>query len=91
MPAPDPESLWINEDGSVTFQRYFWTGNSGNRAHRAIAIHRRIRQGSWSCRWCRDDLPAYRRSDAQYCCEGCRKRAARHRRAGTINEWVFDK
>jgi hypothetical protein len=39
-----------------------------------------LRAKTWRCLWCRDDLQAWRRADAQYCCEGCRKRAARARR-----------
>ena len=83
MPGPDPLSLWIDHDdsgrGSVYFQRYFWTGQAGNRARRAQSIARRLRAQTWRCLWCRDDLPAWRRADAMYCCEGCRKRATRLR------------
>jgi len=31
---------------------------------------------------CGDDLSQDKRADAQFCREGCRKRSARHRRAG---------
>ena len=84
MPGPDPLSLWIgdtpDERHIVYFQRYFWTGQAGNRARRAQSIARRLKAQTWRCLWCRDDLPAWRRADAQYCCEGCRKRAARAQR-----------
>jgi hypothetical protein len=84
MPGPDPHSLWIEDLGPVrarvSFEAYDWTGNSGNRRARAIAILRRLYRGTWSCRWCGDDLPDYVRADALYCREGCRKRAARERR-----------
>ena len=84
MPAPDPESLWVEQYGngsvSVTFTRYFWTGNAGNREVRANRICRRVQGGTWVCKWCGDPLPNFRRVDALYCCEGCRKRAAHRRR-----------
>ena len=82
MPGPDPNTLWIEDCGGrlvVNFQAYFWTGNVGNRKARASAILRRVQSGDWHCRWCRDDLPEWRRADALYCCEGCRKRARRKR------------
>jgi len=83
MPGPAPQSLWI-EDGpnggfSIYFEKYFWTGKAGHRAARATTIARRLKAKTWRCLWCRDDLPAWRRADAQYCCDGCRKRAARAR------------
>ncbi|RYH10513.1 hypothetical protein EU800_07120 [Tropicimonas sp. IMCC6043] len=83
MPGPDPEALWIDEEAdrpTVTYQAYCWTGNNGNRRKRAIAMLRRLARGDWTCRWCGDALPDWRRVDARYCCEGCRKRAARSRR-----------
>jgi len=83
MPGPDPDSLWIEEDAdrpTVTFQAYFWTGNNGNRRKRAVAMLRRLAHGDWKCRWCSDALPDWRRVDARYCGESCRKKAARWRR-----------
>ncbi len=83
MPAPDPESLWIESDTPpyrVCYQAYLWTGNNGNRRKRAETMLRRLARRDWCCRWCGDTLPDWRRVDARYCCEGCRKRAARLRR-----------
>lgn len=84
MPGPEPQSLWIGDTPAdhhaVYFQRYFWAGQAGNRAKRALSIARRLRAQTWRYLWCRDDLPAWRRAGAQYCCEGCRKRLARARR-----------
>ena len=84
MPGPDPHSLWIednNENGAtVSFLAYIWTGNTWNRKARAVTISRRLKQGTWRCRWCGQELPAYLRADARYCREACRKRAARRRR-----------
>ena len=79
MPGPDPHAVWFNEDNgrlTVTYERYFWTGNDGNRKARAISILRRKVRRDWYCRWCGDDLPIWRRADALYCCAGCKRRAA---------------
>lgn len=88
MPGPDPDSLWIedrpNGGFAVMFCRYFFTGKDGNRKRRAQAIAKRLKARTWCCVWCADELPAWRRSDAQYCCEGCRKRAARARRLNFV-------
>ena len=83
MPGPDPHALWIESNEPpyrVSFQAYLWTGNNGNRKARAIAILRRLHWGTWRCRWCGNELPDYLRTDALYCRESCRKRAARWRR-----------
>lgn len=83
MPGPDPHSLWIEYDGTrfaVTYERYFWTQNEGNRRDRAKAILHRLKAGTWLCRWCGNDLPEYKRADALFCCEGCKRRAAKARR-----------
>ena len=85
MPGPSPNTLCFDKrDGRIvaTYEAYFWTGNVGNRQARAIAIMRRMAGGDWVCRWCGDELPNWRRADAKYCCEGCRKRAAYRRRQG---------
>lgn len=84
MPGPEPDTVWFEEfEGRLlaTFEPYFWTGNVGNRKSRAVAMLKRILLHDWTCLWCGDDLPEWRRADACYCCEGCRKRAARQRRA----------
>lgn len=85
MPGPDPHTLWIDvadpRRPCVTFQPYFWTGNSGNRKARALAILRRLRWGDWICGWCDGPLPDYVRADARYRREACRRAAARQRRA----------
>jgi len=84
MPGPIPNALWFEEwDGrlSAVYERYYGTGNVANRQARARAIMRRMARGTWYCSWCADDLPVWRRADAQYCSERCRKKAARSRRA----------
>ena len=83
MPGPDPHALWIERDGTtvtVCHQAYFWTGNNGNRKRRALAILRSLARRDWRCRWCGEDIPDWRRADAQYCRASCRKKAARWRR-----------
>lgn len=83
MPGPDPDALWIEEDAerpTVSYQAYLWTGNNGNRLKRAEAMVRRLALGTWVCRECGEALPDWRRVDARYCGESCRKRAARYRR-----------
>jgi hypothetical protein len=83
MPGPDPHALWFERyDGRITvsYERYLWSGNEGNRKARAIVMLKRLMRHDWRCRWCGDELPAWRRVDAQYCREGCRKKAARWRR-----------
>ena len=84
MPGPGPHELWIDDNDParavVSFQHYFWTGNRGNRHARANAIVRRLRWDDWPCRWCGETLPDFKPADALYCCEGCRKSAARRRR-----------
>jgi hypothetical protein len=47
---------------------------------RAKRILRNLQWGGWLCQWCREPVPLWRRADARFCCEGCRKRAARQRR-----------
>jgi hypothetical protein len=87
MPGPNPYELWIDDDDPerpvVWFEQYFWTGNRGNRMARAVKITRRLRLGDWQCRWCGDMFPDYKRADARYCCERCRKAAAQARRKAT--------
>lgn len=90
MPGPNPHELWIDDDDparpAVSFQNYSWTNNSGNRQARAISILRRLQRKDWVCRWCGDVLPDYKRADARYCGESCRKSAVRWRRLMGIGE-----
>lgn len=83
MPGPDPEGLEIEEraDGSFTISgSVWWYGNRRARIARMRAIARQIRFNGWKCRWCSAPIPLWRRADARFCCEGCRKRDARQRR-----------
>lgn len=83
MPAPDPSGLDCEErdDGSFTITaEVWWHGNRRHRIARMMAVARRIRWGGWRCLNCGEPVPLYRRADALFCGEGCRKRAARERR-----------
>ena len=44
---------------------------------KAIAALRRLRCDGWTCPECGEPVPMFRRADADYCREACRKRAAR--------------
>lgn len=84
MPAPLPNAVWIEtgENGrpTVYFESAYWGGKSRDRKRRAIAMLRKVARTGWFCGWCKEPIPYFRRVDAEYCCEGCRKRAARRRR-----------
>jgi hypothetical protein len=83
MPAPDPQGLDIDEkdDGSFTITCEVWPyGNRRVRIARMIAVSRNISRHGWKCHWCRDPIALFKRTDAQFCSDGCRKRAAHQRR-----------
>lgn len=94
MPAPDPFGLSYDETPSgqplVTAEVWpssgLFASNRRNRLKRLRAVYRLVRRDGWLCLWCKDPVPIYRRADACYCCEGCRKRAARARKAACRSE-----
>ena len=78
MPEPDPNGVWLDDDyPSSVFYCTLFVSNRRNREARARAVARRIRQDGWLCSWCNGPIPAFRRADALFCREACRKRAAR--------------
>jgi hypothetical protein len=85
MPEPDPHGIEPAENwprGVLVY--HFLCGNKRHRnarAQRILLNARRGGGGEWSCRECGDPVPFTRRADAIYCREGCRKKAARRRRA----------
>ena len=88
MPGPDPDGVYIDEgEDGINLVMAFRTdanilrkgGNMRHRYDRARRIAIRLRWG-WNCLQCREPVPIYRRADACYCTEGCRKLAARQRR-----------
>lgn len=88
MPGPDPFALTYNEtpDGRpiVTAETDptsgpFATGNRRHRLARMRAVLRNLTANGWTCPECGDPVPIWRRADAVYCREACRKRARRKR------------
>ena len=83
MPGPDANGVWIEKrsDGSYSVIAEFWAdGNSTSRNARMDRIFENMRWGGWRCAWCLESVPTYKRADARYCRERCRKAAARARR-----------
>lgn len=82
MPAPDPHGVTIEpprrrmEPANRNIQ---FSGRTQRKA-RAMRMMRNLRRNGWCCEWCGGPVPEFRRADARYCREGCRKRAARARR-----------
>ena len=84
MPEPDPHGVEPGENWPRGVLVYQWPcGNKRHRAARSRRILQNARWGEWSCLQCLDPVPLFRRADAVYCCEACRKRAARARKAAT--------
>ena len=84
MGAPDPDGVHIDFYGDravVQFQVWI-EANPKSRKARAIRILRQIgyHGEGWRCRWCNDYIPTFKRADARYCSNGCRKADARARR-----------
>lgn len=88
MPGPEPNGIELGHDYprrlSVLVYRsdasiLYGGGNMRHRNARAESVLKRLARG-WLCHWCRRPVPIYRRADACYCCEGCRKRGARARK-----------
>lgn len=80
MPTPDPHGIWLEEDhrGNLTvfMEKHFFSSMQTRKA-RAKAILLNHRRNGWACQWCGEEVPVYKRSDAKYCSEGCRKRNQR--------------
>lgn len=85
MPAPDPNGVTIDRQGggfSLLVDTFLLSGRT-QRMARAERIAQNLRRDGWACPWCKRPVPEFRRADARYCCEGCRKRAARGRIFGS--------
>lgn len=84
MGAPDPDGISIDlQDGRVVVQFQVWCeSNPVAREARAVRILRLIGidGDNWQCRWCGNPIPVFKRADAHYCRETCRKANARARR-----------
>ena len=87
MPGPDPRGLEVAlyDGGSFLLTAEIWPhGNPAARLARMAAVRRRIKRDGWRCQCCGDPVPLFRRADALFCRESCRKRAARQRRKGRM-------
>ena len=82
MPGPDPHGIDLEEYGDrFTLRAEVWpNGNRRARIARLKAIRRNLSCGGWLCIACREPVPIYKRADAVFCGDGCRKRSARRRR-----------
>jgi hypothetical protein len=84
MAEPDIDGIEIEdgESGGFVVTAQIWPdGNRRHRIARALAVLRNLKRDGWRCAWCGDPIPTFRRADAMFCREGCRKaRARRHRR-----------
>ncbi len=70
------------EDGVLSITAEVWYyGNRKTRMDRMYAVSKNIWLNGWVCWQCGEKIPLYRRADARYCWEACRKAAARQRRA----------
>ncbi|MCJ1900967.1 hypothetical protein MR829_11340 [Paracoccus versutus] len=65
---------------AVLIETFMLSGRTQRKA-RAMRILANLKRNGWACGWCSGPVPEFRRADARYCCEGCRKRAARSRRS----------
>lgn len=90
MPAPDPFGISYDEtpDGRPIVLAEVWPsdgilaqGNKRHRLARAKAVLHKLTRDGWTCPECGGPVPIWRRADAVYCREGCRKRARRGRMA----------
>jgi hypothetical protein len=88
MPAPDPNALTYHEaadrrphvTAELCVSSAFFAGNSRHRKARAQRDLGNLQAGGWCCPCCGNFVPIYRRADAVYCREACRKRTAKARR-----------
>ena len=83
MPGPDPDGISIEEhdEGRFTLTAHcFADGNRRHRVARMLAIRQRLRWGGWKCLGCGEPVALFKRADADYCSERCRKAEARARR-----------
>ena len=83
IPGPTPHSIFIEPmfGGTlITFENYLGLNRSPHRLARAETIAVRIAKNTWKCASCSSSLPIWKRADAIYCGESCRKKDAYQRR-----------
>gem|GEM_PF-1436613 len=85
MPAPDPWGITIENrgQGCRVFADMFMLSGRTQRLSRARRIVANLRRNGWTCQGCGGPVPEFRRADARYCRESCRKRQARERPKGS--------
>lgn len=84
MPEPDPHGVEPGDSGPLSLYVYhFFCGNVRHRNARAQRILYNLRWGGWRCPECRGYVPMFRRADAIFCRESCRKKAARRRKGSS--------
>lgn len=87
MHGPDSDGISVEVYDGGRFTLTALCYEDGNRRHRIArlpALMRRMRFGGWKCRACGEPAPHYKRADADFCSERCRKAEARARRR---NPW----
>ncbi len=82
--CPDPNGLFVEEDedgNALGVTAEIWDhGNKRHRLARMKAIAKNLSILNWGCRYCGEPVPIYRRADARFCRERCRKASARERK-----------
>jgi hypothetical protein len=86
--AVEETLIWIDELDPPYCRvswSYFPYQNPTRVRHKAEALMRLYAAGQHRCKHCGDLIEPWRRLDARYCCEGCRKAAARRRRSERLS------
>ncbi len=82
MTDRDNATIWIEElnppQVRLSFTHFPWQ-NAHRIAERATKLAQNYSKG-WHCAYCGNLMLVWKRIDAKYCKEGCRKMAARKRR-----------
>ena len=82
MPDPSETLIWIEEldppHVTMTYSIRPWQ-NRTQVARRVSRLCQKYARG-WHCQRCEKLMPVWKRVDAVYCCESCRKLSARERR-----------
>ena len=90
---PSDTLIWIEEldPPHVTLTYSVWPWQNGTHVARRVSRLCRKYARGWHCQRCNELMPVWKRVDAVYCCESCRKLAARERRHARMESWVEPK
>ena len=80
MPEPEIDGIETFEPVESRWRIRAYIERHGNKRHRLARMHAilaNLRRNDWRCIWCGAKIAMYKRADAVFCGEGCRKRAAR--------------